>query len=692
MPTRATGSGLALVVCALAFALTLHGIVRLDRALVIVACFAWFALPGLLAFGGAMRASDRSRVVQRVIAALCGYAASSVVLLALWVSGLRNGILVLGLAPAIAAVLLRIIASFAAPLPAPRTGVRDGTWLLATLLLVPLVVGVPFSKVGEITPEGRTYRAYFTADFVWRMAVTAELAHGDVPPKNQYFRGDDLRYYWMPDLPSAIEYRLLNRQVRLEQVLLVNAVCIGSLFLAVIFAFARMFVPSAGAAFSGVAASVLFSSFEGAERLYFLWRHRLPLDLVRLINIDAVTRWYHNSLPVDGLQRALLWQPQHAVAYSLSFAALACVLPEGSPPRAPRLGRAAVAGVALAFAMLFSSFIAIMMIPIVCIVALSAYAVQRRWRDGFLAAPLLVLPGAAAAAVAIALHYVDRSESIVRLLVNPMAVAHPYVSIGLSFGPLIVPATIGAWYAARRDAWGAFALVTTVAIAFFFYFFVDVRDHQYVYVGWRAGHFVFIACAALIAIAGASLWEKGRVAKWTAGLLAAIVAAAAAPMTAIDLYNAQDTANREQGPGFRWTLVVSNDELAALEWIKRFTPADALVQVEPHVRQNDTWAYVPAFAERRMSAGIPISMVPLDKYLKASERVRSLYAAPDAATASKLAVELRVDYLVVGPPERAAFPRIESLCDAHPELFRPVFRNREMTVYFVERDRSAVLP
>ena len=44
------------------------------------------------------------------------------------------------------------------------------------LLAVTLVVGLPYAHVGEELPEGRAYRAYFTADFVWEVAVVAELA------------------------------------------------------------------------------------------------------------------------------------------------------------------------------------------------------------------------------------------------------------------------------------------------------------------------------------------------------------------------------------------------------------------------------------------------------------------------------------------------------------------------------------
>src|SRR5207253_4590590 len=97
-----------------------------------------------------------------------------------------------------------------------------------------------------------------------------------------------------------------------------------------------------------------------------------------------------------------------------------------------------------------------------------------------------------------------------------------------------------------------------------------------------------------------------------------ILALAAAPTTAIDFYNTQDVANRALGPGFRWTLILTPDEIEALDWITTRTPADAIVQIEPSVRDSFTWAYIPAFAERRMAAGLPIGMVPLDKYQAAS--------------------------------------------------------------------------
>ena len=79
---------------------------------------------------------------------------------------------------------------------------------------------------------------------------------------------------------------------------------------------------------------------------------------------------------------------------------------------------------------------------------------------------------------------------------------------------------------------------------------------------------------------------------------------------AIDVYNTQDVWNRAEGPGFRWTVLLSPGELEGLEWIKTGTFKSARVQVEPVERGRDSWAFIPAFAERRMASGLPLSMIP----------------------------------------------------------------------------------
>jgi hypothetical protein len=689
MGERATSRRLvaaASLASALAFALTLLAILPIAPALLVTGIVAWFSLPGVL-FLRRAAPRDAGWFFPIVIGSIWGYAASCLVLLALWVAGVRNTVILLAVPPLVAAGVLVPIGP-RVQLTLPRLDRRDVPALLLLLLLVPLVVGRPFARVGELAPDGRTYRAYFTADFIWRMAVTAEVAKGDVPPKNQFFRGDDLRYYWLPDLLSAVEYRALGKRLRLEQTLLANAVAIDAMFVAFLYGFVRHWSSSPLAAAIGASAAVLFGSFEGTERIIAFAREGLDYGYLRMLNIDAITRWVYGSLPVDGLQRVLFWQPQHAAGYMLGFSALLVV---SQPIETLRPRQLALAGALLAAMLFFSSVSAIMLGAIVAVVAAGRLAVARQWRTIVVGGALAALPVAIALAAVLGLHYVDRGESLLRVLVNPAAVTHPWVSIFLSFGAMLPAAAAGTWLAVRsggvRLLWPLWA---TIVISFLFYFFVDVRDHQYVYVGWRAGHLLFIVFAALAAVGIQGIGRLSPVSRRVAMAAAVLLAAAAAPTVAIDIYNAQDTSNRAPGPRFEWTLVLSPDELTALDWIRRYTPPGAVVQVEPHVRDAHTWAYIPSFAERRMAAGIPISMVPLDKYLSASERVRELYRSTDARNAHRQAIELGIDYVVVGGPERAAYPGFERALDGPPEGFRPVFRNGSMTIYFVERDRPGV--
>jgi len=167
-------------------------------------------------------------------------------------------------------------------------------------------------------------------------------------------------------------------------------------------------------------------------------------------------------------------------------------------------------------------------------------------------------------------------------------------------------------------------------------------------------------------------------------VLLACAFAVGLPTTVIDGFNAQDIDNRNMGAGFPWTVRVSPDEQAAFDWIRRATPRDAVVQAEPTTRGRASWTHIPSFAQRRMAAGLPISLVAMPYREEAAKQVRSLYGTVDPKEAWAIARRLGIDYLYIDQVEREAFPP-DSLAkfDAHPELFPPVFRNATVTIYAV---------
>jgi hypothetical protein len=293
------------------------------------------------------------------------------------------------------------------------------------------------------------------------------------------------------------------------------------------------------------------------------------------------------------------------------------------------------------------------------------------------------LPLATAAALVIVLQYVDRGSRVISIGLNPVAVHNVVVSTALSLGPVLILGGAGVWLAwrYRRMDLGVFATLTLVSVLF--YFFVDVRDHQDVYVGWRVGHFLLMGSAVLIAVVleAAGRLRGGAKAVAAAGIAAVILAAA--PTVLIDIYNTQDVANRRMGPGFRWTLLLTPDELEAFAWIRTHTSSSAVFQVDPWARHSETWAYLPAFAERRMAIGLPISMIPLAKYEQGSRLMRDMFSMSEAAGTYELATKFRINYLLTGPPERFAHPGLQTRLDERADLFPLLFRNGTISIYGV---------
>ena len=673
------------VLLLLSLGVTFNAILPLAAGGALVIVFAWIVLPGVIIARRVYGSQSNPWLVALLVGTPWGFGFSSVVLMALWLAGVRSPV-ILAFAPLVALLVAIPAERLAGLLTAPRFDRRDLVPIVLVLALVPLVNGRPFARVGETRPEGKAYRAYFIADFEWAITIVAELSKGEVPPQNPFIAGDRLHYYWVTDLLSAIEYRAARRALSIDQILLVNTLLLDLGWAALLYFFVRHFVHSPPAAAWACVGVVLFSSFEGIQQIYYYW-DRMPdhtpmtlLTWFRGRNIDAISNWDFGSLKVDGLQRLLLYQRQHATAWSISLSSLLVLL--GSRDNG-KFGLNLFAGTLLAVSLLVSSFIAVMVGCVVAIYQGATLALRARWKDLVFAGIAGGIPVGLAVLLSSWLQYVDRSGgAIVYVQRNPLAFTNTWTGIFLSFGPVLIAAAIGTVVALWRREMRLLVPGSIIAVGFFFYFFVDVVDHQHAYVAWRAGHILFMAFAPLIAFALQELWKGGRVVRAATCLVGLFLAVTAAPMTIIDLYNTQDTSFRDHGPGFFWTEIISPDELAALEWVKTFTPQDALVQVDP-VRESGTWAYMPAFGERRMTAGMPISMIPLKKYEEASDRVKKVFAAADAATSYEDAVHLKMQYVYVGPREQRAYPKLRALLDSAPFWFNPVFRNDSVTIYKV---------
>jgi hypothetical protein len=639
----------------------------------------WFSVPGVV-LGRRLYAGQKGGGIAALLAGPAwGYVLSSLVLLALWAAGIRS-FPALMLAPVPAIVLAWPARALAGNLALPEFTRKDLSGVAFVLLAVLAIVARPYSQVGADLPEGRAYRAYFTADFVWAMAVTAEVSKGDVPPKNPYYLDDALHYYWLMHLLPAVEHRAAGSAIRLDDILLVNGLWASLMFGGFFYFFLRHFVDRPWAATLAAVGVLFCSSFEGAERL---WWTGATLDQLRSVNIDAVGNWFYQGMKIDGLHRALFWQPQHLVGYLLGFSALLLIVEAREAWRASLLF---LAGVFLSMSMLLSSPAAAMLACVAAVYEAIRLIHDRRWLAFLTCSLAAAVPLAGALALGSLLQYVDTrspGNPLVAFGVNRLATHRVWLTIFLNFGPVAIVAALGTLATIWRGVLPRFLPVfITIGISAAFYTLVDVPDHQGVYVAWRASHLIFIALAALCGFALQECWERGGLARWTMTPIAAVVAALALPTVLIDIYNAQDVANRADGPGFKWTVILTPGELAGLDWIQEHTSPASRVQNEPYSRNRDAY-YVTAFAERRMSGGLPTGLIPIKKYDEVSARIRKMYQAASAAEVHDQALELCVDYMMMGPPERAAYPALSTVLEGSPHLFAPAFRNGILDVYAV---------
>ena len=610
---------------------------------------------------------------------LLGIALSSLPLLALWLAGGR-GTWTLFLAPALLFPLLPFARRLQGRWAFPAWLPSDRTALAAVILIVPLVVSMPFAHVGEELAEGKAYRAYFTADYAWRRAVVAEVAKGDVLPVNPFYIDDPLHYYWLPHLATAVTYR--NTPSDLDDLLIANSVIVDVAFVAFLFGLARWFTLRPWAAALGVAGAILCTSYEGLFMILLYWSWHVPTVLVRDLNIDAVTRWHLQGMPIDGLQRVLFYQPHHATGYAVGFLGLLAVA--GRTRRYDPTAMA-IGGVLLGLSTLISSFAGLMLTSVAALWEACSVLRWREWWRATAHATAAAFPLTLAAAIVTGLQYVDHTGElgIVRFGANTLAFHRVIEVTLLSFGPVIVLTAIAAmafWHTRDRRAWVFVALWATCVG---FYFWVDIRDHQDVYVGWRVGHLWFIASAALGAVAWTHIATFARRWRVTAGVVVALALIAALPTTAIDIYNTQDIFNRQMGSGFSYTLLLSNDEMAAFAWIKANTAPNAVFQWDAWERGVEGWANMAAFAERRLAVGLPISMVPLRKYEEGARRATWLFETSGSEGAHDFAVRTGIEYVYFGGPERKRHPGAQQRFEGAPALFDPVFRNAEITIYRV---------
>src|SRR5512141_757011 len=120
MPQGATFAGamLPVLMSACAYAATVYALGPAGPGVLVLAVFAWYAFPGFLLARVAV-APEPASVPARIFGALWCYALSTIVLLVLWVAGVRNAPALVVAPPLAGGALLFILLRVTGPLSLP---------------------------------------------------------------------------------------------------------------------------------------------------------------------------------------------------------------------------------------------------------------------------------------------------------------------------------------------------------------------------------------------------------------------------------------------------------------------------------------------------------------------------------------------------------------------------------------------
>lgn len=577
-----------------------------------------------------------------------------------------------------AAALLWMARRVSTPvIPFPPAAAGEVRAVAVTILLVAVLLGIPYRNLGAQDESGtRYYRAYFTADFVWHTALAAELGRYRTPPRNPYLASRPMNYYWTYFLlPAVVAHEAPGPLHDVQQVLKANAMLSALLVALMLLLVTRTAVPSPGIAALAVVLGIAATSAEGTFVLQQLWRGGRSLAALEAMNIDAITAWQFKGLRVDGLARGFWYNPQHSFACALGLVSTLLAATAGA--RAG-WGAIALAGVTLGLATTFNPFVG-GVFSLIYAVGIGVDAARR----GDLPAAL-VRHAAAAVPVVLGLGWcvlnavTGNAGAAVTVGLSGLTSRNAGTSLLLSTGPMLLPALVGLWPWRQLPVQPAAVAAGGAALALILMHTVTLSEPSWV--GFRTGQILQLMLPLLVARALWGLRRGGRLLVIAATLL---ILVAGLPTTIVDTYNAQDITNREPGPGFRWTLPVTAGQQEAFAWIQRSLPEDAVVQMEPVLRGREHWSLIPTFAQRRMSAGLPISLLPTPEYERGSQEVRQIFTTPDPREAWQLARRRRIDYLYIDPDDRAAYPQGVAKFEDQPAYFETVFDNGEVRLYRV---------
>lgn len=554
---------------------------------------------------------------------------------------------------------------------------RESWDIGVVLLITSLAVSLPFGMIGRDCGDATCYRSYFDNDFFTQLAVAAELSHGTVPPRNPYFSGETLHYYWLPLQATATVFRAARESVTLESIHRSQCIMIGYLFVVILLRLTACLVSSPPFRTIGVVLLILSSSFEGAFLWFRNWTTNDAIGHYTTFNIDGLSRLLWEPPLIDSLYRGLLFTPQHLLGLCLLMMLMIIQMERHSESESHW-----VVFVLLTSILLNSVFMAAAGFFWLGAAELFNLIKTKKWRWTRYATAILA--GIVSVGLAMQFGMITAHPGDVYFGFRISSLSALFAILFLNFGAVPILSLGGIWAAQAHDRNHTIPIALMAAIGYGFVFFVSMSGYPNEF-GLRGGFIVLVASTPLVTSLLALLFQnRNRVSKISAAFLVALLAPGI--MTTIyDVLNFTDI----QNPAY--TCRVDRDTRTALDWIRKNTESKAIIQNDPSPFSDERFGaipnLIPPLAQRCLAVGPEhfSGQFQVGRHV-AREKIaviESALRAEHLLDPIELFYTDGIQYWLIGPDESAKYPLILSAMTESPFTFS-VYNSRHHHVFRVE--------
>jgi hypothetical protein len=587
-----------------------------------------------------------------------------------------------------------LIAVWACPRSLPGRDTEERSelnWMLALNGAVLLAMAFPFWGVGHFTEKGYVFVPHFNWDFFNHITHTAELSRS-IPPKNPYFAGQTLHYYWFYYLwPAA----LVNASgVAAKEALVLTYPAAVFLFIGALSCLLRLYTTASSSRHLAVFLGLFASSYIGV--LYVVSKG----SKYAFAQINKITDMSHYSFLSHSWFRDFLYEPCSLCAltilvFILYLDKMAQNEVDGGVVvgRESRLARSLVIGLLLGLLPVCDLFVA--MIGVLWYSATHALRFlrggERRldlWASFFIASLVV--------SCAFGLQLFPTRSGALRVGINPVAKFGP-VYLLIELGPLFVFGSVGLYLSLRYGRITSLrSVVLLLLVALILGFTATVADEPYVVLRKAIKVvqvpllvFASVACSSYLSLPPRHWLRLAGLPVILCGVLTLFT----------DIHQYLDLFTKRTTDKTTW---ISPSKWRALHWIRDNTPREAYVQLLDEVRPGRGLEFgnfevdicLTALAERRTLFGnykLPVQLhVPAGIYQNRRKLLEGVFVSKDPHHLEYHLSQLPEHYILFDRKAPGPVGPISRLVETG--YLREVYRDGEISVVLKRGRRNDFSP